>query len=47
MIIDGTFDGDPYYRFGDVVKDKNNCYWISVRPAYSPNSKEDTHWMSF
>ena len=43
----GRFDGDPYYRFGDVVKDKDGCYWICVRPAYSPNSKEDTHWMSF
>ncbi|MBR3067405.1 MAG: hypothetical protein IKG77_06660 [Prevotella sp.] len=44
----GTFDGAPYYRFGDVVKDpKENTYWICVRPAYSPNKKEDTHWMSF
>jgi len=44
----GTFNGDPYYRFGDVVKDpKEGTYWICVRPAYSPNKKEDTHWMSF
>ena len=43
----GSFKGVPYYRFGDVVKDKNGCYWICVRPAYSPNGKEDTHWMSF
>ena len=43
----GHFKGEPYYRFGDVVKDKDGCYWICVRPAYSPNGKEDTHWMSF
>ena len=43
----GSFKGEPYYRFGDVVMDKDGCYWICVRPAYSPNGKEDTHWMSF
>ena len=43
----GHFKGDPYYSFGDVVRDNDGCYWICVRPAYSPNGKEDTHWMSF
>ena len=43
----GSFDGEPYYRFGDVVQDKEGHYWICVRPAYSPDKKEDTHWMSF
>ncbi len=43
----GSFKGEPYYRFGDVVKDKDGCCWICVRPAYSPDGKEDTHWMSF
>jgi len=43
----GHFKGEPYYSFGDVVMDKDSCYWICVRPAYSPNGKEDTHWMSF
>ena len=43
----GSFRGEPYYSFGDVVRDKDGCYWICVRPAYSPNGKEDTHWMSF
>ena len=43
----GHFKGEPYYRFGDVVVDKDGCFWICVRPAYSPNGKEDTHWMSF
>jgi len=43
----GSFWGEPYYSFGDVVMDEDSCYWICVRPAYSPNGKEDTHWMSF
>jgi len=43
----GHFRGEPYYRFGDVVRDSKGCYWVCVRPAYSPNGKEDTHWMSF
>jgi hypothetical protein len=43
----GHFSGEPYYSFGDVVRDNDGCYWICVRPAYSPNGKEDTHWMSF
>ena len=43
----GHFWGEPYYSFGDVVMDEDSCYWICVRPAYSPDGKEDTHWMSF
>ena len=43
----GTFIGEPYYHFGDVVRDKDDCYWICVRPASSTDKKEDTHWMSF
>jgi hypothetical protein len=43
----GHFSGEPYYSFGDVVRDKDDCHWICVRPAYSPSGKEDTHWMSF
>ena len=43
----GSFKGEPYYHFGDIVKDKDGCHWICVRPAYSPDGKEDTHWMSF
>ena len=52
----GTFNGNAYYRFGDVVqrvyKDKkdNNTekteYWICVRPAFGPAGKEDSHWVS-
>ena len=43
----GTFTGEPYYYIGDVVRDKDDCYWICARPAYSPAKKEDSHWFSF
>ena len=39
------FDGTAYYRFGDVVMDKDGYYWICVRPAFGPEGKEDSHWM--
>ncbi len=42
----GSFTGDPYYHIGDVVKDGDGRHWICVRSAYSPASKEDTHWVS-
>ena len=43
-----------YYRFGDVVsrvvKDKDGKsfdeYWICVRPAFDPEGKGDSHWVS-
>ena len=43
----GSFSGEPYYRFGDVVEDKEECNWICVRPCYSPDKKSDSHWMTF
>ncbi len=36
----------PYYEYGDVVKDKDNCYWICIRPANSENGKKHSHWVS-
>ena len=42
----GSFTGDPYYHIGDVVKDADGRFWICVRSAWSPASKEDTHWVS-
>ena len=39
------FDGTAYYRFGDVVMDKDGYYWICVRPAFGPEGKEDSHWI--
>lgn len=36
----------PYYQLGDVVQDKDQCYWICVRPAYPLKSKKHSHWIS-
>ena len=41
------FTGDPFYNFGDVVKDANGAYWICVRPADKTAKKSTTHWISF
>ena len=41
-----TFQGDPYYRLGDVVKDKDGSYWICVRPCYAPSTIQ-SWWVSF
>jgi len=48
--------GVCYYRFGDVVKktyadkDDNNKqkteYWVCVRPAFNPEGKGDSHWIT-
>jgi len=46
----GSFQGRSYYRFGDVIslpgEDGEKEYWICVRPAFSVEGKEDSHWMS-
>ncbi|MBR4898024.1 MAG: hypothetical protein IKZ48_04480 [Prevotella sp.] len=42
--------GSAYYRFGDVISRKNadgqKEYWICVRPAFDPEGKGDSHWIS-
>ena len=48
--------GTCYYRFGDVVKktykDKDDDnkekteYWVCVRPAFNPEGKGDSHWIT-
>ena len=39
-----------YYRFGDVIERKNKDnmteYWICVRPAFDPEGKGDSHWIT-
>ena len=46
----GSFEGSAYYRFGDVISrpiaNGLEEYWVCVRPAFSPEGKEETHWMS-
>ena len=46
----GKFKGTAYYRFGDVVKKANadgaEEYWICVRPAFGPEGKDKSHWVT-
>ena len=40
-----------YYRFGDVVKrvraeDNATEYWVCVRPAFDPEDKGKSHWIT-
>ena len=44
-------NGSAYYRFGDVIKrtrqeDGAPEYWICVRPAFGPEGKAKSHWVS-
>ena len=42
--------GTCFYRFGDVVSKPNADggldYWICVRPAFEPEDKGDSHWIT-
>ena len=42
--------GSAYYRFGDVIsrkrKDGVTEYWVCVRPAFDPEDKGKSHWIS-
>ena len=46
----GSFSGSAHYRFGDVVRKKNNSggydFWVCVRPAFRLEGKGDSHWIS-
>jgi hypothetical protein len=50
MGLNGSFDGNAYYRFGDVVTKPNSDgdidYWICVRPAFGKEGKQDSHWIT-
>jgi hypothetical protein len=44
-------NGSAYYRFGDIIKrtrpeDGVEEYWICVRPAFGPEGKGNSHWIS-
>ncbi len=41
----GSFNGAAYYRFGDVIK-KDDKLWVCVRPAFGPENKQDSHWIT-
>ncbi len=47
--LNASVPGVPYYRFGDVIKKKNENdeweYWVCVRPCFGPEKKGDMHWM--
>ncbi len=47
MDNNAAFDGDPYYSYGDVVKDKYGSYWICVRPCYQPKGTDTSYWTTF
>ena len=50
------FKGTAYYRFGDVVKKvyrdnddggkQKTEYWVCVRPAFGPEGKKESHWIT-
>ena len=46
-----SFDGEPFYTFGDIVKVKEGTrywtYWVCVRPCSRKEKKSTSHWMSF
>lgn len=44
-IFGKTVDGTAYYRFGDVVRDKEGYYWVCVRPCFDPD-KGTSHWIN-
>ena len=42
-----AFEGEPYYCYGDVVKDRGGSHWICVRPCYQPKGIDTSYWISF
>jgi hypothetical protein len=48
VVGENSFSGVPYYRVGDVIKDKKkDIYWICVRPAGGPLKKDWAYFVSF
>ncbi|MBQ7179750.1 MAG: hypothetical protein IJR87_00495 [Bacteroidaceae bacterium] len=39
------FEGDPWYRLGDVIRDSEGSYWICVRPCFQ--KVVQSYWISF
>ena len=47
VVGENSFSGEPYYRVGDVIKDKKGIYWICVRPSGGPLKKDYAYFVSF
>ena len=47
VVGENSFNGEPYYHVGDLVKDKKGIYWICVRPAGGPLKKDKAYFVSF
>ena len=44
---ENSYSGLPYYHAGDVIRrNKDNTYWICVRPAGGPYKKDNSYWIS-
>ena len=44
--LGGQVDKTVYYRFGDVICDKDKKqYWVCVRPAFDQGGKGESHWI--
>ncbi len=45
-----SFGGTCFYTFGDVISKPNADgkldYWVCVRPAFGPEGKKTSHWMT-
>ena len=48
VVGENSFSGVPYYRVGDIIKDKKEgILWICVRPAGGPLKKDKAYFVSF
>lgn len=42
-----SYKGKPYYHAGDIIRrNKDNTYWICVRPSGGPYAKDKSYWIS-
>ena len=41
-----SYSGEPYFSAGDIIfRNKDNTYWLCVRPAGGPMKKDKSYWM--
>ena len=43
-----SFDGTAYYRFGDVIEDRDGYYWVCVKPAFGTgkSAQKQGYWIN-